>query len=114
MSRSAAPDIPSQPTDTPSPAPERVVVVPGAGSPAAPAKSWQPVVWGAVLGATAVGLRWAARPQAVRTITMGPGGWVSFKGAAGTVPSPSGRRPWWALVLRAQPLQAGDRQHRRT
>lgn len=56
----------------------------------------------AVAGATAVGLRWAARPAAVRTITMGPGGWVSFKGVR---PPPLGpRRPWWAVLLRAQPL----------
>jgi hypothetical protein len=55
----------------------------------------------AVAGATAVGLRWAARPPAVRTITMGPGGWVSFKGAK---PPPLGpRRPWWAVLLRALP-----------
>jgi hypothetical protein len=39
----------------------------------------------------------------VDRITMGPGGWVSFKG--GRKPQPHGpRRPWWALLLRAQPL----------
>lgn len=61
----------------------------------------------AVAGATAVGLRWAARPAAVRTISMGPGGWVSFKGAK---PPPLGpRRPWWAVLLRAQPLSGARR-----
>ncbi len=56
----------------------------------------------AVAGATAVGLRWASRPAAPRTITMGPGGWVSFKGLG---PPPVGaRRPWWAVLLRAQRL----------
>ena len=61
----------------------------------------------AVLGGTAVGLRWAARPPAVRTITMGPGGWVSFKGLK---PPPLGpRRPWWAVLLRAQPLHRARR-----
>lgn len=34
----------------------------------------------AVFGATAVGLRWAARPQ-VRTLTVGHG-WVTYRGAA--------------------------------
>jgi hypothetical protein len=54
----------------------------------------------AVAGATAVGLRWASRPAAPKTITMGPGGWVSFKGLK---PPPVGpRRPWWAVLLRAQ------------
>ena len=54
----------------------------------------------AVAGATAVGLRWAGRPAAPRTITMGPGGWVSFKGL--TPPPIRQRRPWWAVLLRAQ------------
>jgi hypothetical protein len=39
----------------------------------------------------------------VDRITMGPGGWVSFKG--GRKPHPNGaRRPWWAVLLRAQRL----------
>jgi len=59
----------------------------------------------AVAGATAVGLRWAARPQAVRTITMGHGGWVSFRGASPPAPRQGGRRPWWAVLLRAQRLR---------
>ena len=66
-------------------------------------------VWGgiavsalAVAGATAVGLRWASRPAAPRTITMGPGGWVSFKGLP--PPRVGPRRPWWAVLLRAQRL----------
>ena len=54
----------------------------------------------AVAGATAVGLRWASRPAAPKTITMGPGGWVSFKGL--TPPPIRRRRPWWAVLLRAQ------------
>jgi hypothetical protein len=42
------------------------------------------------------------RPR-VQRITMGPGGWVSFKG--GAAPRPRGpRRPWWAVLLRARPL----------
>ena len=61
----------------------------------------------AVAGATAVGLRWAARPAAVRSISMGPGGWVSFKGLK--QPRPAGPRPWWAVLLRARPLEAHGR-----
>ena len=53
----------------------------------------------AVAGATAVGLRWASRPAAPREISMGPGGWVSFKGLAPPPIEP--RRPWWAVLLRA-------------
>jgi hypothetical protein len=61
----------------------------------------------AVAGATAVGLRWAARPAAVRSISMGPGGWVSFKGVK--QPHPAGPRPWWAVLLRARPVEAHGR-----
>ncbi|MFL6127914.1 MAG: hypothetical protein ACJ73E_02480 [Mycobacteriales bacterium] len=55
----------------------------------------------AVAGCVAAAVR---RPTArVDRITMGPGGWVSFKG--GRKPRPHGpRRPWWAVVLRARPL----------
>jgi hypothetical protein len=41
----------------------------------------------------------------VDRITMGPGGWVSFKG--GRKPQPRGpRRPWWAVLLQARPLDS--------
>jgi len=55
----------------------------------------------AAVGSIAAALR---RPTArVDRLTMGPGGWVSFKG--GEKPRPGGpRRPWWAVVLRARPL----------
>jgi len=54
----------------------------------------------ATVGLVAAALR---RPK-VQRITMGPGGWVSFKGAA--IPRPSGgRRPWWAVLIRAHPLR---------
>jgi hypothetical protein len=56
----------------------------------------------AVGGATAVGLRWAARPTTIRRITMGPGGWVSVRGAR--PPLRSGSRPWWARLLHAYRL----------
>jgi hypothetical protein len=42
------------------------------------------------------------RPR-VQRITMGPGGWVSFRGSG--VPRLRGvRRPWWAHLLRARPV----------
>ena len=47
----------------------------------------------------------ARRPSpAVRTVTMGPGGWVSFKGVPGPPLRPAARRPWWARALRAHRL----------
>jgi hypothetical protein len=57
----------------------------------------------AVTIAIAVAVR---RPPAIRSVTMGPGGWVSLKGTAlppmrGAV-APS--RPWWARALRARRL----------
>ena len=55
----------------------------------------------AAAGCVAAAVR---RPIArVDRLTMGPGGWVSFKG--GQKPRPRGpRRPWWAVLLRARPL----------
>ena len=101
------------------PAADRVVVVEEEGHPVGalvePDLRWEPfcaprrgelaVAALAVAGATAVGLRWAARPQAVRTITMGHGGWVSFKGTPPPTPRQGGHRPWWAVLLRAQRLR---------
>jgi hypothetical protein len=55
-----------------------------------------------VLGASVAAAR--RRVPAVGTVSMGPGGWVSFKG----VPAPALRagrhRPWWARLLRARRL----------
>ncbi|MGY1616204.1 hypothetical protein ACI797_05610 [Geodermatophilus sp. SYSU D00691] len=56
----------------------------------------------AVGGATAVGLRWATRPARIGPITMGPGGWVSVKGAK--PPADPGDRPLWARLLRSYRL----------
>ncbi|HEY6746400.1 MAG TPA: hypothetical protein VI357_11865 [Mycobacteriales bacterium] len=57
----------------------------------------------------AVGLIAAAvgRPR-VQRITMGPGGWVSFRGA-GSPRVRGARRPWWAHLLCAHPLDRPDR-----
>lgn len=46
----------------------------------------------------------AARRGPVQRITMGPGGWVSFRGTGSAPRLRGGRRPWWAVVLRARPL----------
>lgn len=48
----------------------------------------------------------ARRPPAIRSVTMGPGGWVSLKG---TVMPPlrgtgTTARPWWARALSARRL----------
>ena len=84
--------------------------VPG-GEPLGPVYAGIAVGALAVAGATAVGLRWAGRPAAPRTMTMGPGGWVSFKGLP--APRVGPRRPWWAVLLRARPLTS-DGPARRT
>jgi hypothetical protein len=46
----------------------------------------------------------------VERLTMGPGGWVSFRGGAGRRPRPAGRRPWWAVVLGAHRLDSRCRR----
>lgn len=64
----------------------------------------------AVAGIAAVVVAGAAfatarrRPPAVGTMTMGPGGWVSFKGGTAPPLRPAGKRPWWAHILRARRL----------
>jgi hypothetical protein len=85
-----------------------VILVDGAGA------RWQPTrdvdrlltLATATAGAVATaGLAAAAvrRPR-VQRITMGPGGWVSFKGGGGAPRLRGQRRPWWAVLLRARPL----------
>jgi hypothetical protein len=54
----------------------------------------------AALGVVASARR---RPPAIRTVTMGPGGWISLRGAPLPPPRPD-RRPWWARALRARRL----------
>jgi hypothetical protein len=54
-----------------------------------------------IVAAAAVGVAAAVRRPSARVgpLSMGPGGWVSFRG----FPAPKGerRRPWWAVLLRA-------------
>ncbi len=73
-----------------------------------------------VVGAVLVARRLAARPSGAKaTVSMGPGGWVSMKGGSmavrparrmwrrqPAVAAPARRRPWWARLLAAVPLQS--------
>ncbi|MFI9640812.1 hypothetical protein ACIG87_12215 [Micromonospora sp. NPDC051925] len=68
-------------------------------------------VLAAAAGAATVALLTAAvavvarrRPPAIGTVTMGPGGWVSLRGARVPALRPATPRPWWARVLRARRL----------
>ncbi|MGY1744195.1 hypothetical protein [Blastococcus sp. SYSU D00695] len=71
-----------------------------------------------VVGAVLVARRLAARPPGPKAaVSMGPGGWVSLRGGALAVrpsrrlwrrrppPAPAPRRPWWARLLAAVPLE---------
>ncbi|WP_328348383.1 hypothetical protein [Micromonospora sp. NBC_00421] len=44
------------------------------------------------------------RPPAIGRVTMGPGGWVSLRGARVPALRPASPRPWWARLLRARRL----------
>ena len=68
-------------------------------------------VLAAAAGAAAVALVTAGvavvarrRPPAIGTVTMGPGGWVSLRGARVPTLRPAPPRPWWARLLRARRL----------
>jgi hypothetical protein len=54
----------------------------------------------ALVGAAAVGVSVAIRRPSARVdrLSMGPGGWVSFRGFP--APKAERRRPWWAALLR--------------
>ena len=70
----------------------------------------QRLAWCAVAGLVAVaavasaGVAARRRGPSIGAVHMGPGGWVSLKGAAPSRLSPSRRRPWWARLLRAHRL----------
>ncbi|WP_327002088.1 hypothetical protein OHA72_44265 [Dactylosporangium sp. NBC_01737] len=69
----------------------------------------QRLAWCAVAGLVAVAAVAAAtrgRGPSIGTVSMGPGGWVSLKGAASPHLTPRRRsdRPWWARLLRAHRL----------
>lgn len=68
----------------------------------------QRLAWCAVAGLAAAAAVVAARRSgaSVGTVSMGPGGWVSVKGAAPgrLLPRRSAPRPWWARLIRARRL----------
>jgi len=69
------------------------------------------LVVAAAAGAAAGGLVAAAvtarRASAVRSISMGPGGWVSFRGSVAPrrIRTTNAPRPWWAHLLGARELR---------
>ena len=78
-----------------------------AGPDSAPPVVDRDVVVAAVAGAVAGGVVAAiaaGRQAPVRTISMGPGGWVSFRGTRPPrrLRTTNGRRPWWAHLLAAR------------
>jgi len=63
------------------------------------------MVFTAGTGAIALALVGLRRPPAIGPVTMGPGGWISVKGAARpSIRATTPGRPWWARVLRARRL----------
>jgi hypothetical protein len=63
------------------------------------------MVFAAATTAIALALAGRLRPPAIGPVTMGPGGWISVKGAAGPpLRANTPGRPWWARALRAQRL----------
>lgn len=55
-----------------------------------------------VASSAATGL--TRRRPAIGSVSMGPGGWISLKGALPPPLRPHTRRPWWARILRARRL----------
>jgi hypothetical protein len=61
------------------------------------------------IAAIAVSAALAARRRpAVGAVTMGPGGWISIKGAALPPLRDGAARPWWARLLRSHRLVIRD------
>jgi hypothetical protein len=66
--------------------------------------AWCAVAAAGLAAASAVATASIRRRPAIGSISMGPGGWVSVKGATLPPLRPSARRPWWARLLRAHRL----------
>jgi hypothetical protein len=63
------------------------------------------MVFAAAATAIAFALAGRHRPPAIGPVTMGPGGWISVKGAvAPPLRATTPGRPWWARALRARRL----------
>ncbi|WP_203990346.1 hypothetical protein [Virgisporangium aurantiacum] len=89
--------------------PVAVVIADRNGARLRPVVDVERLAWCAVtataLAAAAMAARGAARRRpAIGSVSMGPGGWVSLKGAPLPPLRPAGRRPWWARLLRARRL----------
>jgi hypothetical protein len=89
--------------------PVAVVIVDRDGARCRPVVDLERLAWCAVaaagLSAAAAVAATATRHRpAIGSVTMGPGGWVSLKGAAAPPLRPTTRRPWWARLLRARRL----------
>jgi hypothetical protein len=66
--------------------------------------AWCAVVAAGLAGAVALAATSIRRRPAIGSISMGPGGWVSVKGAALPPLRPQTTRPLWARLLRARRL----------
>jgi hypothetical protein len=66
--------------------------------------AWCAVTASALAAAAVVAAGVTRRRPAIGSVSMGPGGWVSLKGAALPPLRPATRRPWWARLLRARRL----------
>jgi hypothetical protein len=73
------------------------------------------VAAGAVAGGLVAAVVTTRRPAPVRTISMGPGGWVSFRGTGvpRRIRTTSARRPRWAHLLGARRLRQRQGPRRR-
>lgn len=69
--------------------------------------AWCAVTASALAAAAVVAAGAARRRPAIGSVSMGPGGWVSLKGAPLPPLRPAERRPWWARLLRARRLVVG-------
>jgi hypothetical protein len=66
--------------------------------------AWCAVTATAIAATAVVASAVSRRRPAIGSVSMGPGGWVSLKGAPLPTLRPADRRPWWARLLRARRL----------
>jgi hypothetical protein len=66
--------------------------------------AWCAVTASALAAAAVMAHGMTRRLPAIGSVSMGPGGWVSLKGAPLPSLRPAERRPWWARLLRARRL----------
>jgi hypothetical protein len=66
--------------------------------------AWCVVAAAGLAGAAAIAATSMRSRPAIRSVSMGPGGWVSVKGATAPPLRPHTKRPWWARLLQARRL----------